>query len=1083
MNKNKSKKKLRGTVLYTVVAVMMVMTVLIFAALTLAVSANRRAYNSYANNQTQYTARSVIEGICEAMNSDTSFMKQFISLEAAGQTIDVTVELPDKDKSMGTLVGNKATVTCLGSAKEYGYDTERNMYKVTATVKLAGQENSVSGYFLAERSDISLPFSYALVALESGGGANNLKAMGGVSIGVNQEHDLYVSNDDPVFSSPVNVNGNLTISDNRAYVKLNKFNEGLYVAKKLTLINGGTPIRSESPLLEDKKVNYKNLQYSYIGDNVEIGGWNTRLASQENPVIFMMDSISCLGTTNNYQIWGDLYLYGKDSTSDIAINQYNEVEEHTDGTHIDKNYSGINPWTSDLINKKDNASTDKSSYKGGNLYSLGTVNVNAGAPENPYNLANNVVVDKINLNASATTTGAVVANSINFQNSSINSSFEDGLFVAPENFWHTEQNDLLKNVHDFTVNNQIYSSPEIGIIENYLFSQEYTSSKQYSYTDGETVYTEKMNILEEWRRNSWNTKAVYLDCFDYTSHIPENADKVSVEILSIDVDTSKIQGVDYISDNVLFVCDFIGYDNNLIPFKTGSWMSGTKSIDGKITFDLTDSGYVFDAVDGYAKNGIGLTFRFAPKDDVDNWWNNNDKEIILNSVSLNVKVTAYENEDIILSETDNAEFLRSVNDVAFEKNNGTIYIDDIDKSVKLEKFIDADGYTKLRVSKADLTAIEEGKENEAEYTEIGLYYYDDLSSYADFLRTVVSTVTFPDSMKKVEKSGTNPDADPVFAPEMVNVSFIEWDSYEIKSTNQVIPISKQELEAKLKIDKAFEHIRETEGLVYTFSGSNVSWEDTDGNIVTKNVNEVEFNSSCTFKGELHSPIRITPSAKNIYIKLDGFGCYNLQNQVAITVDDNGGENRVNFLIESGKSFSTNGAIMTDTYCKMYSEEWKDDSGSVIKPLNKFLIDQNNLKQEYIPGIVFYMEYDKASTSEISTSNNALITGYIMAPTATCNLYDPLGAEYTYTTNELYIKLDINGDIVKDENGKPVIESKTLSEATKTGVVIIGGVLAKNTSFNANNSGCLYVNPNSILELEEEKGLRLSDYECVYYQAN
>ena len=77
MLKDAGKHKAKGSVLYTVVAVMMIMTVFIFAALALASSANRRAFNSYANNQTQYTARSVIDSIWEAMNQNESFANQF----------------------------------------------------------------------------------------------------------------------------------------------------------------------------------------------------------------------------------------------------------------------------------------------------------------------------------------------------------------------------------------------------------------------------------------------------------------------------------------------------------------------------------------------------------------------------------------------------------------------------------------------------------------------------------------------------------------------------------------------------------------------------------------------------------------------------------------------------------------------------------------------------------------------------------------------------------------------------------------------------------------------------------------------
>ena len=47
--------KVKGTVLYTVVSVLMIMIILIMAALTISASASKRAYNSYSKAQTQYS--------------------------------------------------------------------------------------------------------------------------------------------------------------------------------------------------------------------------------------------------------------------------------------------------------------------------------------------------------------------------------------------------------------------------------------------------------------------------------------------------------------------------------------------------------------------------------------------------------------------------------------------------------------------------------------------------------------------------------------------------------------------------------------------------------------------------------------------------------------------------------------------------------------------------------------------------------------------------------------------------------------------------------------------------------------------
>ncbi len=105
-------------------------------------------------------------------------------------------------------------------------------------------------------------------------------------------------------------------------------------------------------------------------------------------------------------------------------------------------------------------------------------------------------------------------------------------------------------------------------------------------------------------------------------------------------------------------------------------------------------------------------------------------------------------------------------------------------------------------------------ELKAPYIEIGTYDY--VSQYADFLKSVVNTAVFPDTMKRDQINGSPPD--------FVDDSFLEQTEYEDIPGNKV-PISKVELEAKLEVDKAFDHIGETSSLIYTFNGSTIECSD------------------------------------------------------------------------------------------------------------------------------------------------------------------------------------------------------------------------------------------------------------------
>ncbi|MGN1085830.1 MAG: hypothetical protein ACI4Q5_02245, partial [Porcipelethomonas sp.] len=147
MIKKYRKNKLKGSVLYTVVAVMMIMTVFVFAALTLASAANRRAFNSYANNQTQYTARSVVDSMMKILEENGA---------SAVGPVDCNVLNASIDSSMGKVTSAK--IESIGTIKEleaknYNFglnltEEQKNnyVYKLTATVKMLGQENTVSLY-------------------------------------------------------------------------------------------------------------------------------------------------------------------------------------------------------------------------------------------------------------------------------------------------------------------------------------------------------------------------------------------------------------------------------------------------------------------------------------------------------------------------------------------------------------------------------------------------------------------------------------------------------------------------------------------------------------------------------------------------------------------------------------------------------------------------------------------------------------------------------------------------------------------------------------------------------------------------
>ena len=73
MNKIMKKGKVEGSILFTVVLVMMVMVVFLMATLGLTSSANRRSYYTYFETQAQYAAQAALDAVTNSAYTDGEF--------------------------------------------------------------------------------------------------------------------------------------------------------------------------------------------------------------------------------------------------------------------------------------------------------------------------------------------------------------------------------------------------------------------------------------------------------------------------------------------------------------------------------------------------------------------------------------------------------------------------------------------------------------------------------------------------------------------------------------------------------------------------------------------------------------------------------------------------------------------------------------------------------------------------------------------------------------------------------------------------------------------------------------------------
>ena len=73
MEQNMKKGRVKGTVLFTVVAVMMVLVVFLMSTLILTTSAQRRTYYTYFETQAQYAATAALETVQNSVYSNEGF--------------------------------------------------------------------------------------------------------------------------------------------------------------------------------------------------------------------------------------------------------------------------------------------------------------------------------------------------------------------------------------------------------------------------------------------------------------------------------------------------------------------------------------------------------------------------------------------------------------------------------------------------------------------------------------------------------------------------------------------------------------------------------------------------------------------------------------------------------------------------------------------------------------------------------------------------------------------------------------------------------------------------------------------------
>ena len=86
------KRKLKGSVLFTVVSVLSIMIIFMTCTLARAAAANKRSKKTYSSSQSTYTARTAIDSMLAAVGTSKDFSKAIRSLNANDE-MSIVVDL------------------------------------------------------------------------------------------------------------------------------------------------------------------------------------------------------------------------------------------------------------------------------------------------------------------------------------------------------------------------------------------------------------------------------------------------------------------------------------------------------------------------------------------------------------------------------------------------------------------------------------------------------------------------------------------------------------------------------------------------------------------------------------------------------------------------------------------------------------------------------------------------------------------------------------------------------------------------------------------------------------------------------
>ncbi len=360
--------KLKGTVLYTVVSVLMVLIVFLMGTLALAATASNRAYTNYQKEQTEYTARLLLDSVVEAINADTSgtgIKSQMVTqLKNKGNSFEVDVQLEG--------VTHKVKISNVGKQTLYNQEDEEwvegVVYEVAAVSSKLLADTTYCAYIVGEH-EVTINTTGgggAFVSMGDIGGADHEIATGGlitggtfIGVGIPVSDYQLGSSGESIIDAPFFLNGNAK-AVNEVFIHFMNPGDSFVITGDFTTEGQGglIPVFDGFQWDAGATQSYEKLPYIYVGGTYTINATYAK-HDRKNPNGDDQNAVNIycgelkVDKETGLNLYGDLYCFDSNSESEIGS-----------GASDSKLYN----WTAHTLQMKDATQATL-----GNWYSMGSV--------------------------------------------------------------------------------------------------------------------------------------------------------------------------------------------------------------------------------------------------------------------------------------------------------------------------------------------------------------------------------------------------------------------------------------------------------------------------------------------------------------------------------------------------------------------------------------------------------------------------------------------------------------------------------------------------------------------------------------